>query len=142
LTKVVSTIETLPPVFARDETAIIRGRKVRLMLVQNPTSFQLNLDKLNTTPTPLMLMAGRDIHDPSWLWTVDFSKLSKVDVVGGFNAYELALRLFSAGVEVSQVIPEIDKANEAFLRLEGDSATILFSADAMRRTRRYLGLAK
>lgn len=140
--KVVSTIETLPPVFARDENAIIRGRKVRLMLVQNPTSFQLNLDKLNTTPTPLMLMAGRDIHDPSWLWTVDFSKLSKVDVVGGFNAYELALRLFSAGVQVSQVIPEIDKANEAFLRLEGDSATILFSADAMRRTRRYLGLAK
>ncbi len=139
---VVSTIEALPPVFARDELATIRDRSVRLMLVQNPTSFQLNLDKLKTTPHPLMLMAGRDIHDPSWLWTVDFSHLDYVDVVSGFNAHELALRLHYAGVTVRRVEPKIDEANEHFASLVGPEPTIIFSADAMRRTRRYLGLAK
>lgn len=139
---VAHTVEALPPVFARDEMATVRDRLVRLMLVQNPTSFQLNLDKLQTTPHPLMIMAGRDIHDPSWLWTVDFSKLDYVDVVSGFNAPELALRLHYAGVEVRLVEQKIDLANEHFAKLGGSEPTILFSADAMRRTRRYLGLAK
>ena len=137
-----STIENLPPVFARDERTKVRGRDVRLMLVQNPTSFQLNIDKLDASAKPLMMMAGRDIHDPSWLWTVDFSKISRVDVVAGFNAWELALRLQFAGVEIGEVIPEIDESNDRFFELEGQNATIVFSADAMRRTRRYLGLAK
>lgn len=136
------TIEALPPVFARDERTEIRGRAVRLMLVQNPTSFQINVDKLAENPTPLMMMAGRDIHDPSWLWTVDFSRIRRVDIVAGFNAWELALRLQFSGVEIGEVIPEIDASNEKFLSLPGDTATIVFSADAMRRTRRYLGLAK
>lgn len=139
---VANTIEALPPVFARDEMAVIRDRSVRLMLVQNPTSFQLNLDKLKTTPHPIMLMAGSDIHDPSWLWTVDFRNLDYVDVVSGFNAHELALRLHYAGVKVRLVEPEIDEANEHFANLAGEEPTIVFSADAMRRTRRYLGLAK
>lgn len=129
-------------VFARDEIAVIRDRKVNLRLVQNPTSFQLNLDQLKGTESPLMLMAGSDIHDPSWLWTVDFSKLDRVDVVGGSNASELALRLSVSGAQIGAVIPDPAEASEAFLAIGGDRPTILFSADAMRRTRRYLGLAK
>jgi hypothetical protein len=89
-----------------------------------------------------MLMAGRDIHDPSWLWTVDFSKLKRVDVVAGYNAADLALRLHFAGVKVQKVIQEPSEAADYFLELPGAKPTILFSADAMRRTRRYLGLAK
>jgi UDP-N-acetylmuramyl tripeptide synthase len=140
--KAKEVVETMPPVFARDEMVDIAGRKVRLMLVQNPTSFQLNLNKFAATPSPLMMMAGRDIHDPSWLWTVNFDGISRVDIVSGFNAYELALRLHFANVEIGEVIPEIDLANDRFSQLEGDSPTIVFSADAMRRTRRYLRLAK
>lgn len=139
---VARTIHELPPVFARNELAEIRGREVRLMLVQNPTSFTLNLAELDGTESPLMLMAGGDIHDPSWLWTVDFSVLDRVDVVGGRNAYELALRLAYQGVEVGAIAIEADDASELFLKLPGSNPTVLFSADAMRRTRRYLGLAK
>jgi lipid II isoglutaminyl synthase (glutamine-hydrolysing) len=139
---VTKTIQELPPVFARNEIADIRGRQVRLMLVQNPTSFSLNLDEITGAERPLMLMAGGDIHDPSWLWTVDFSKLDYVDVVGGRNAHELALRLRYQGVKVGAVETEADRSSELFLSLEGNDPTILFSADAMRRTRRYLGLAK
>jgi hypothetical protein len=89
-----------------------------------------------------MIMAGSDISDPSWLWTVDFSKLKHVDVVGGKNANDLALRLMYQDVQVDRIILEADKAADAFLELSGPSPTVLFTADAMRRTRRYLGLAK
>ena len=129
-------------VFARNEIVELGGREVNLRLVQNPTSFQLNLDELAGSESPLMLMAGSDIHDPSWLWTVDFSTLKSVDVVGGVNAYDLALRLRYDGVLVGQVIPDSTVAADAFAKLEGPKPTILFSADAMRRVRRHWGLAK
>lgn len=135
-------ISELPPVFGRDELVIIGEKKVRFLLCLNSTSFKLSLSEIDPQTTPLMLMAGSDIHDPSWLWTVDFSKLSHVDVVGGKNAYDLALRLMYQGVSIKRIIPEIDEAADEFLSLSGPNPTVLFSADAMRRTRRYLGLAK
>ena len=139
---VVRTIEELPPVFARDEIAAVRGKEVRFLLCLNPTSFTHSLSEISDQTSPLMIMAGSDIHDPSWLWTVDFSKLKRVAVVGGRNANDLALRLIYQGVKVDKIIVEVDKAAEEFLALEGPNPTVLFSADAMRRTRRYLGLAK
>ena len=129
-------------VFARNELAEINGKMVNLRLVQNPTSFQLNLSELDGRQAPLMLMAGRDIHDPSWLWTVDFSSLKKVDIVAGFNAAELALRLKVAGCEIGEVIPAIAASSDRFFSLSGDKPTIMFSADAMRRFRRYTKVAK
>ena len=140
--KVLHRFSSREGVFARNEITEVLGRGVNLRLVQNPTSFQLNLNELKGDETPLMLMAGRDIHDPSWLWTVDFSSLKRVDVVGGFNAYELALRLSVAGVQVGEVRPEISDATEAFFELPGTKPTILFSADAMRRFRRHTKVAK
>lgn len=129
-------------VFARNEVVSVEDRKIRIRLVQNPTSFQLNLDELDGNEAPLMLMAGSDIHDPSWLWTVDFSRLKKVDIVAGSNAYDLALRLSYAGVDVAEVIAEPHSAGDRFLALPGKVPTVLFSADAMRRLRRHWGLAK
>jgi UDP-N-acetylmuramyl tripeptide synthase len=135
-------LKKLNPVFARNETVRVAETDVTIRLVQNPTSFQLNLDELGPDQKPLMLMAGRDIHDPSWLWTVDFKKLKRVEIVGGYNAAELALRLRFDGVEVGAVIQEATIAADKFLELPGDSHTVLFSADAMRRVRRHWGLAK
>ena len=129
-------------VFARNEVVSVEDRKIRIRLVQNPTSFQLNLDELDGNEAPLMLMAGSDIHDPSWLWTVDFSRLKKVDIVAGSNAYDLALRLSYAGVDVAEVTADPLSAGDRFLALPGKVPTVLFSADAMRRLRRHWGLAK
>jgi UDP-N-acetylmuramoylalanine-D-glutamate ligase len=136
------TIAELPPVFARDEVATIRGKEVRFLLCLNPTSFTHSLSEISDQTSPLMIMAGSDIHDPSWLWTVDFSKLKQVAVVGGRNANDLALRLIYQGVKVGKIITEPDKAADEFLELNGPSPTVLFSADAMRRTIRHMGLAK
>jgi len=137
-----AVVNAQPSVFARNELTEIEGRRVNLRLVQNPTSFQLNVDELTKENSPLMLMAGSDIHDPSWLWTVDFTSLGRVDIVSGSNAYDLALRLSYAGVEIGAVLTDLSEAKSSFLSLEGELPTILFSADSMRRLRRLTGLAK
>lgn len=135
-------LSELPPVFARGETVTINGQEVEFVLVQNPTSFQLNLDNLEFPVERLMIAIGRDVHDPSWLWTVDFSSLKRVDVVSGYNCGEIALRLAYENVEMEFVDDDLFIAIDKFLALPAPTAgvkTVLFSADAMRRLRRHLG---
>jgi UDP-N-acetylmuramyl tripeptide synthase len=135
-------LNELPPVFARGETVTINGQEVEFVLVQNPTSFQLNLDNLDLPVERLMIAIGRDVHDPSWLWTVDFSKLNRVDVVSGYNCAEIALRLAYENVEMDFVDEDLFVAIDQFLALPTPVTgvkTVLFSADAMRRLRRHLG---
>ncbi len=135
-------LDELPPVFARGEIAMVNGEEVEFILVQNPMSFQLNLDNLTTRPEQIMVAIGRDVHDPSWLWTVDLSNLSHADVVSGYNYAEIALRMAYADIPVAMVEPDLETALEAFFGLPKPNVgmkTVIFSADAMRRTRRILG---
>ena len=135
-------LNELPPVFARGEIAQVRGEDVEFILVQNPMSFQLNLDNLTTDPEQIMVAIGRDVHDPSWLWTVDMSKLSHADIVSGYNFAEIALRLTYAEVPIGEVEGDLELALEKFFSLPKPKQgvkTVIFSADAMRRTRRILG---
>lgn len=139
----VATLDSLPPVFARGEVANVRGQDVEFILVQNPMSFQLNLDYLTTAPERIMVAIGRDVHDPSWLWTVDLAKLSHADVVSGFNAHEMAMRMAFDEIPMGLVTDDLEAAVEAFFELPAPTRgvkTVLFSADAMRRIRRMLGL--
>jgi UDP-N-acetylmuramyl pentapeptide synthase len=136
------TVTALPPVFARGEVTNIRGRAVELVLVQNPASFQLNLDALPEGLESVMVAIGRDVHDPSWLWTVDYRKLKQVQVVSGYNAHEMALCFAYNDVLTDFVSDDLETALEAFLATPEPASTmrtILLSADAMRRYRRMLG---
>lgn len=136
------TLSELPPVFARGELTKVNGVDVEFILVQNPMSFQLNLDNLPDDQEQLMVAIGTDVHDPSWLWTVDLKKLPKVDIVSGFNYAEMALRLAYEEIEIGRIEPNLEKAIDDFFALPKPTAgrrTVIFSADAMRRTRRYLG---
>lgn len=135
-------LDQLPPVFARGEVVQIDDKRVEFVLVQNPTSFQLNLDNLDLPLDRLMIAVGRDVHDPSWLWTVDLSKLDRVDVISGYNYAELGLCLAYGGVQVDQVEPDLFAAFDRFMALPEPSngvRTVVFSADSMRRLRRHLG---
>ena len=139
----VDTLNALPPVFARGEIANVRGQDIEFILVQNPMSFQLNLDYLTTTPERIMVAIGRDVHDPSWLWTVDLAKLTHADVVTGYNAHEMAMRMAYDEIPMGIVTDDLEAAVDAFFDLPAPShgvKTVLFSADAMRRIRRMLGL--
>lgn len=132
----------LPPVFARGEVASVNGEDVEFILVQNPMSFQLNLDNLLPKTEQIMVAIGRDVHDPSWLWTVDLSNLTHADVVSGFNYAEIALRLAYEDIPIGIIEEDLDKALELFFNLPRPASghkTVIFSADAMRRTRRIMG---
>lgn len=136
------TLTELPPVFARGELTEVNGVEVEFILVQNPMSFQLNLDNLPEDQEQLMVAIGRDVHDPSWLWTVDFKSLKRVDVVTGFNCAEIALRLAYEEIEIGRIEPDLEAALDVFFSQPaptGGRRTVIFSADAMRRTRRHLG---
>jgi hypothetical protein len=89
-----------------------------------------------------MVAIGRDVHDPSWLWTVDLSNLTHADVVSGFNYGEIALRLAYEDIPIGIIEEDLDKALELFFNLPRPASghkTVIFSADAMRRTRRIMG---
>jgi len=137
-----NTLTELPPVFARGEITQVNGVAVEFILVQNPMSFQLNLDNLPDDQEQLMVAIGRDVHDPSWLWTVDLKNLKKVDLVTGFNFAEMALRLAYDEIPIGVIEPDLEVALDNFFAQPAPvwgRRTVIFSADAMRRTRRYLG---
>ncbi|MEY4078378.1 MAG: hypothetical protein RIS80_147 [Actinomycetota bacterium] len=140
--KATRALNEVPPVFARGEMVQVRGEDVEFILVQNPGSMQLNLDNLNTNPEQILFGIGRDVHDPSWLWTVDYANLSHVDVCTGYNADEAALTLLYKGVPVAETTDDLEGAIEKFFGLPKPSRghkTVIFSADVMRRMRRALG---
>jgi UDP-N-acetylmuramyl tripeptide synthase len=138
----VETLNSLPPVFARGEVTEVRGQKVEFILVQNPGSMQLNIDNLEGDPEQILFAIGRDVHDPSWMWTVDYSNLSHVDVVTGLQADQAALLLKYQGIPIGSVVHDLEEAIKAFFNLPTPSRghkTVIFSADSMRRMRRALG---
>jgi hypothetical protein len=136
------TLAELPPVFARGEVVEVRGVPVEFILVQNPISTQLNLDNLPAGLERVMFAIGRDVHDPSWLWTVDPRNLPEVDVVTGFNVSEAELWLRHHGYQPAFTTDDLAAAFDHWLALpepEHSVRTVIFSADAMRRIRRMLG---
>lgn len=136
------TLNSLPPVFSRGEIKEVNGEPCEFILVQNPVSMQLNIDNLSLDQEQVFFAIGRDVHDPSWMWTVDFKKLKRVHTVSGFNYADAALLLAYNDVPVECVEPEYFQAIDSFFALDRPSSgikTVIYSADAMRRMRRYLG---
>ena len=137
-----NVLNKLPPVFSRGEVRQINGEPCEFILVQNPISMQLNLDNLPSTLGPVIFAIGRDVHDPSWMWTVDYSALKHVNTVSGFNYADAALVLTYKGVSIDVIESEFHEAIDKFFALPAPAEgmkTVIYSADAMRRLRRYMG---
>lgn len=135
-------LNELPPVFSRGEVRIVNGEPCEFILVQNPISMQLNLDNLPSGLEQVFCAIGRDVHDPSWMWTVDYSALKHVHTVSGFNYADAALVLAYNDIKIDVVKPDFQDAIDSFFGLpfptEG-MKTIIYSADSMRRLRRHMG---
>lgn len=139
----VAAISAIPAVFGRGETVTVRGRKVEFVLVQNPSSFQLNVDSLEPGTDQILVAIGSDVRDPSYFWPVDTSGLGRVRIVSGSKANDIALQLAYDDVQLDRIEPDIGRALDDFLALPDPATgvkTIIFSADSMRRTRAHLGL--
>jgi len=137
-------LAAMSPVFGRGEVTTVRGQDVEFVLVQNPASFQLNVDELEEGLDQVMVAMGSDVRDPSYFWPVDASRIGRALIVSGSKADEIALQLLYQGVEVDRIEPDLGTALDAFLALPAPARgmkTIVFTADSMRRTRSHLGLA-
>ncbi|TFD48078.1 DUF1727 domain-containing protein [Cryobacterium sp. TMT1-2-1] len=140
----VAAVSTIPAVFGRGEVVSVRGRQVEFVLVQNPASFQLNVDSIEPSTDQILIAIGSDVRDPSYFWPVTTSGLGRVLIASGSKAHEIALQLAYDDVEVDRVEPDLGRALDDFLALPEPAVglkTIIFSADGMRRTRAHLGLA-
>ncbi len=138
----VQVLNELPPVFSRGEIREVNREPCEFILVQNPISMQLNIDNLPKEQEQVFFAIGRDVHDPSWMWTVDLKNLKSVHTVSGFNYADAALLLAYKGVSALKVEEDYFKAIDEFFALPAPTngmKTVLYSADAMRRLRRYLG---
>lgn len=136
-------LSEIPAVFGRGERANIRGHDIDFVLVQNPTSYQLNVDSIEVGTEQILFAIGSDVRDPSYFWPTDASSLERVSIVSGSKAAEAALMLAYDGVEIDRIEPNLARALDDFLALPAPSSgvkTIIFSADAMRRTRAHFGL--
>lgn len=137
------TIGGIAPVFARGEVTQVRGMPVEFVLVQNPASFQLNVDALDEGLDQVLVAMGSDVRDPGYFWPVDARRIGRARIVAGSKAAEIALQLAYQEVAVDRIEPDIPTAVEAFLALptpERGVKTMVFTADSMRRVRAHLGL--
>jgi UDP-N-acetylmuramyl tripeptide synthase len=139
-----AAISAMPAVFGRGEVVTVRGVPVEFVLVQNPASFQLNVDELDEGLDQVLVAMGSDVRDPSYFWPVDAGRIGRARIVSGSKAEDIALQLLYQGVQVDEIEPDLPRALDRFLALPAPASgvkTIVFTADAMRRTRSHLGLA-
>ncbi len=138
--RAVETLAKIKPAFGRGEELSLAEGTVRLILVKNPSGFQLSLDSAEAQPTLIAIndqyADGRDV---SWLWDVKIDSLRQDEVsVTGIRAYDMALRLEYDQVALRSVEPDIVVATESFLdRLEGDGQ-IFATYTAMLKIRQLL----
>jgi UDP-N-acetylmuramyl tripeptide synthase len=100
--------------FGRMETIKARDRELKVILVKNPAGFNQVLDYLVTDEQTMRLAFAindnlADGTDVSWLWDVNFEKLSaaaeRIDglFVSGIRAEDMALRLKYAGLDTKKI---------------------------------------
>ena len=138
--RAVETLAKIKPAFGRGEEFSLAKGVVRLILVKNPSGFQLSLDSAEVQPT-LIAINDRyaDGRDVSWLWDVKIDSLRQDEVsVMGIRAYDMALRLEYDQVVLRSVEPDIVVATRSFLdQLEG-GGQIFATYTAMLKIRQLL----
>ena len=138
------------PAFGRLETAEVKGRTLRLVLVKNPAGFNAAIGALLETgrkPRIIGALNDRDAdgRDVSWIWDADFETLAPAvehAVITGLRSRDLALRFKYAGLakERMEVVDDpaaaIDRA--VALAPEGCEVVVLATYTAMLSLREAL----
>lgn len=136
----------MQPAYGRGETVPLgragNDEPVEFVMFKNAPSLQLNLDALAESPDRLLMAIDEGTPDISWIYDVDFSRLTHVDVVTGEKAHQIATRLLYAGVHVGAVEPDMSTAIETMRSLAPSSSgrqLWLVNYELMMEGRRLLG---
>ena len=138
------------PAFGRLESAEVKGRTLRLVLVKNPAGFNAAIAALLETgrkPRLLAALNDRDAdgRDVSWIWDADFETLAPAvqhAVITGVRGRDLALRFKYAGLakERMEVVDDWSAAIDRSIALapEGGEVVVLATYTAMQALRSTL----
>jgi len=142
-----SVFRAYKPQIARMEPFDIGGKTVILNLAKNPAGFNQAIATVLADPKKKDVMIALndgpgDGIDVSWIWDVDFEKLSGANVsnlvASGIRKDDLALRLKYAGFENVNVCENSKETLESFASGSGEIAYILLNYTAMFSTQTNL----
>lgn len=135
--------------FGRQEEIIIDNKKAKIILVKNPAGYNQALETLclNKEDFSTLFMLNdnyADGTDVSWIWDVNFEKLSSLPIkdvfISGTRLYDMAVRLKTAGLNSDSFIIEEDYEllTEKIKKSSTDRIYILATYTAMINYRKYL----
>ena len=143
-------------IFGRQESFIIKERKIKLFLVKNPAGLDQVIDALmqkkhineNQNQQKINLLFAlnsriEDGKDVSWIYDADFETLTSGVgnlVVSGERLHDLALRFVIAGASNFEVEQNIKKAISAIISKseQGSDIYLLLTYSAMMDYRKYI----
>lgn len=146
--KISSALHEFKPAFGRQEDLEINGKKVKIFLSKNPTSFNESLRTISDLGAKSLLIVLNDRipdgRDVSWIWDVDFEEMDKhrsVSVAGD-RTYDMALRLKYADMPIKdeQIYTDLEKASSENLKnlKKNETLYILPTYSAMLEVRKIL----
>jgi UDP-N-acetylmuramyl tripeptide synthase len=135
--------------FGRQENISIDDKDVRIILVKNPAGYDqaintINLNKKTFNLSVLLNDNYADGRDVSWIWDVNFEKLSSLDIakvmVSGVRLYDMAVRLKIAGLSTDNFIlcENYENLLEEIKNCNHNTVYILATYTAMISFRKFL----
>lgn len=145
INNIAENIKTFKVAFGRSEVKYLNGKQTLIQLIKNPIGANEVLKTVDLNSNLLIIINDNyaDGRDVSWLWDAEFEVLApsplpsplkgereispKEIVVSGTRAYDMALRLKYAGVDVNniKVICDIEKAVDYIGKSADNNITIL-----------------
>lgn len=137
----VEDLAEIASAFGRGESFKINNCEVEVLLVKNPSAFQLSITSFADNKHDYMIAINDNIadgRDVSWLWNVDFSQLKHVEVVSGIRATDMALRLKYDECDVDTVEEDLAKALDIFTKVSNKPKRIFVTYTAMLELRKLI----
>ncbi len=142
--KLIDSLANVKPAFGRGESLTVNDLPLDLILVKNPSGFQLGLNSFQKEGVATMIAINdqyADGRDMSWLWDVSFKSLKKegVEMISGIRAYDMSVRLQYEEVPFKKVNQNPKEALEEFLNDNHKSPKRIFCTyTAMLEIRQHL----
>ncbi|MBR0134026.1 DUF1727 domain-containing protein [Candidatus Saccharibacteria bacterium] len=139
--ELVTNVADIESAFGRGEVFTINDVEVEILLVKNPSAFQLSITSFADDDHDYMIAINDNVadgHDVSWLWNVDFSKLKNIKMVSGIRATDMALRLKYDNLEFEKIEENLPDAVKKFTHASKRPKRIFATYTAMLEIRKII----
>lgn len=137
----VKDLAKIESAFGRGEVFEVNDSEAEILLVKNPSAFQLSIASFADDDHDYMIAINDNIadgRDVSWLWNVDFSKLKNIKMTAGIRATDMALRLKYDNIHVAKIEEDLETAVKKFTRSNKKPKRIFATYTAMLEIRKII----